>query len=132
MKTLIVEDDFTSNLVLKEILKPFGPIQSAKNGQEGVEAVRTALESGEPFDLVTLDIMMPEGMDGHQVLKEIRALEAAQGDPSKNRTKIIMTTSVSDPKSVVTALMGLADGYLVKPVDRTRMLDELRKLKLIA
>jgi len=130
MRTLIVEDDNTSHLLLKEILKPFGPAQSAMNGKEAVEAVRAALESGEPFDLVCLDIMMPE-MDGQQALKEIRALEEAQGDLASNGAKIIMTTALSDPKNVVAAFSGLADAYLVKPIDKARLLEELRKLKLI-
>ena len=126
MKTLIVEDDKTSHLLLKEILKPFGPSQSAGNGREAVEALRAALESGEPFDLVCLDIMMPE-MDGQQALQEIRALEEAQGSSG---AKIIMTTALDDPKNVITAFSGLADAYLVKPIDKARLLEELRKLKL--
>jgi two-component system chemotaxis response regulator CheY len=44
MKTLIVEDDFTSRLLLQEILKPYGPSHVAVNGREAVEAVRLALE----------------------------------------------------------------------------------------
>jgi two-component system chemotaxis response regulator CheY len=129
MKTLIAEDDPTSHLLLKEILKPFGPSQSAGNGREAVEALRAALESGEPFDLVCLDIMMPE-MDGQQALQEIRALEEAQGVLGSSGAKIIMTTALDDPKNVVAAFSGLADAYLVKPIDKARLLEELRKLKL--
>jgi two-component system chemotaxis response regulator CheY len=44
MKTLIVEDDFTSRLLLQEILKPYRPSHVAVNGREAVEAVRLALE----------------------------------------------------------------------------------------
>ena len=43
MKTLIVEDDFTSRLLLQEILKSFGPLHIAVNGQEAVDAVKIAL-----------------------------------------------------------------------------------------
>lgn len=73
MKTLIVEDDFTSRLILQEILKLHGPAHIAVNGIEAVEAVRTALESGEPYDLVCMDIIMPK-MGGQQALKHIRSL----------------------------------------------------------
>ncbi|MBI4763223.1 MAG: response regulator [Deltaproteobacteria bacterium] len=130
MKSLVVEDDFTSSLLLQEILKKYGPCQTAVDGQKALEAVRAASESGTPFDLICLDIMMPE-MDGHQALQQIRALEKAQGVLSPGGAKIIMTTALSDPKNVVEALSGLADAYLVKPIDKARLLDELRKLKLI-
>ena len=78
MKTLIVEDDFTSRLLLQELLKGYGPAHVAVNGKEAVEAARMAMDAGEPYDLICLDIMMPE-MDGHGALKEIRAQEEARG-----------------------------------------------------
>ena len=130
MKSLVVEDDFTSSLLLQEILKKYGPCQTAPDGQKALEAVRAASESGAPFDLICLDIMMPE-MDGQQALQQIRALEKAQRDVSRSGAKIIMTTALSDPKNVVEAFSGLADAYLVKPIDKARLLEELRKLKLI-
>ena len=74
MKTLIVEDDFTNRLLLQELIKGYGLPHVAINGKEALEAVRTALEADEPYDLVCLDIMMPE-MDGHTALMEMRALE---------------------------------------------------------
>ncbi len=130
MKSLVVEDDFTSSLLLQEILKKYGPCQTATDGQKALEAVRAASESGAPFDLICLDIMMPE-MDGQQALQQIRALEKTQGDLSQSGAKIIMTTALSDPKNVVEAFSGLADAYLVKPIDKARLIEELRKLKLI-
>ena len=44
MKALIVEDDFTSRLLLQELLKPYGATHIAVNGREAVEAVRIAVE----------------------------------------------------------------------------------------
>ena len=131
MKTLIVEDDFTSRLLLQEILKNYGPSHVAVNGKEAVEAVSAALESGEPYDLVCIDIMMPE-MDGQQALKQIRALEEAKGILSTDGAKIIMTTALGDMKNVMTAFSGLADDYLVKPIDKAKLLDQVRKCKLIS
>lgn len=60
MKTLIVEDDFTSRLFLQEVLKEFGEIHLAVNGQEGLTAFQEALNQGKPYNLICLDIMMPE------------------------------------------------------------------------
>ncbi len=78
VKTLIVEDELTSRVLLRELLKRFGPPHVAMNGTEAVEAVRVALQAGEPFDLICLDIMMPE-MDGQEALKRIRQLEEEAG-----------------------------------------------------
>jgi two-component system, chemotaxis family, chemotaxis protein CheY len=130
MKTLIVEDDFTSRLLLQELLKSYGPLHTADNGKEAVEAVRAALFKDEPYDLICLDIMMPE-MDGQEALRQIRALEETAGITSTHGTKIVMTTALGNVKNVATAYRELCDSYLVKPIDKTILLDELRKLKLI-
>ncbi len=130
MKTLVVEDDFTSRLLLQEFLQPYGTSHVAVNGAEAVEAVRGAMEAGEPYDLVCLDIMMPE-MDGQTALRQIRDIEEVRGIFSNKGVKIIMTTALSDVKNIVTAFSGLCDTYLMKPIDRAKLLMELRKLKLI-
>lgn len=130
MKILIVEDDLTSRLLLREMLKAYGPAQVAVNGKEAVAAVNAALDSGEPYNLICLDIMMPE-MDGQQALKHIRSMESARGVLPADRAIIIMTTTLSDVKNVVTAISGLTNGYLVKPFNKAKLLELLRKFKLI-
>lgn len=130
MKTLIVEDDFTSRLLMQELLNRYGPVHIAVNGLEATEAVRLSLEAGEPYNLICLDIMMPK-KDGHQALKEIRAMEEEHGIISTRGAKIMMTTAVNSIKSVSTAFHGLCDAYLVKPIKRATLLEELRKAKLV-
>ena len=130
MKTLIVEDEFTSRALLREILKRFGVPQIAMNGREGVEAVRTALEDGAPFDLICLDIMMPE-MDGQEALRRIRTLETQAGIDAEKRAKVIMTTALADRNTVVEAINAQCDYFLVKPIDGRVLLDELRRFGLI-
>jgi len=131
MKTLIVEDDFTSRLILQDLLSPYGPTHIAVNGTEATEAVRLAAEGAEPYNLVCLDILMP-GKDGHEVLKEIRDMEDSRGVLSTQGVKIVMTTSLSDMKNVLSAFKGLCDGYVTKPVDKAKLMGELRKLALVA
>jgi two-component system, chemotaxis family, chemotaxis protein CheY len=130
MKVLIVEDDFTSRLLMQEYLKSYGPTHIAVNGKEAVEAVRASLEMGDPYGLICLDIMMP-GMDGKQALKEIRALEESKGIFSTEGSKIIMTTALGGMQDKIDAFADLCDGYLTKPIHREQLLQELRKLDLI-
>jgi two-component system chemotaxis response regulator CheY len=130
MRTLIVEDDFTSRLLMQEYLKAYGLAHVAVDGQEAVEAVRLALEANQPYELICLDIMMP-GLDGHQALHEIRLLEEERGIYSSDGAKIIMTTALDDIENKISAFSGLCDAYLVKPIQKTKLLEELRKLKLI-
>ena len=78
MKTLIAEDDFTSRLLLQAILSPYGECHIAVNGREALHAFNLAHEEGHPYDLVCLDIMMPE-LDGHAVLSALRPLKRLKG-----------------------------------------------------
>jgi two-component system chemotaxis response regulator CheY len=130
MKTLIVEDDFTSRLLLQELLKNYGPSHVAINGKEAVEAVRLALEAGEHYDLICLDIMMPE-MDGQEALRQIREQEEARGIGSSKGAKILMTTALTDLKNVNAAYHSLCDAYLTKPIQKAKLLEQLHELKLI-
>ena len=130
MKTLIVEDDFTCRLLLLEYLKAYGLPHVAVNGKEVVEAVRMALEAGDPYQLICLDLMMPE-MGGQAALKQIRDLEEAKGILSTHGAKIVVTTALNDMKNVFTAFSSLGDAYLVKPIDRTKLLEIVRRLGLI-
>jgi len=130
MRTLIVEDDFTSRLLLQEILKHYGPVHIAVNGMEAVRAVDAGRKADEPYDLICLDIMMPE-MDGHAVLETIRGREEALGILSSDGSKIIMTTAVDQIKSVIQSFQGLCDAYLFKPIHKAKLLEQLRVLGLI-
>ena len=130
MKTLIVEDDVTSRVTLLGFLRRYGPAHMADNGREAVEAVRTALALGQHYELICLDILMPE-MDGLQALAEIRHLEEAAGIAGPDRAKIIMTTSVADEASIMKAREWHCDYFIVKPVQKEKLLDQLRRMGLI-
>lgn len=130
MKTLIVEDDFTSRFFLQEVLKEFGTIDVALNGKEAVKAVKKALKNGEPYQFICMDIMMPE-MDGQAAIKEIRKLEEKQNILSSKGAKIFMTTALNDVKNVGQAYSSLCDEYLTKPIDKVQLVNRLRKYGLL-
>jgi two-component system, chemotaxis family, chemotaxis protein CheY len=130
MKTLIVEDDFTSRVLLQELLKSYGPLHVAVNGKEALEAVRASLEMNEPYDLICLDIQMPE-MDGHSALKEIRSMEEEKGYSAGKRSRVFMTTALADRDNIMEAIKGQCDYFLAKPIQKKILLKELRRFKLI-
>jgi two-component system, chemotaxis family, chemotaxis protein CheY len=130
MKSLIIEDDLTSRVLLQRLLTPYGQCHVALNGREGLSAYGVALDTGHPYDLVCLDIMMPE-MDGHAALKEIRAMEELKIIDSTHGAKIIMISALGDIKNRSAAYQHLCDGYLVKPIDKTELLGLLDKLKVL-
>jgi two-component system chemotaxis response regulator CheY len=131
MKTLVVEDDFVSRLVLQKMLMPFGICNVAVNGKEAVEAFILAQNEGEPYDLICMDIMMPE-MNGREALKIIRQKEIDLNIPPQNETKIVMITALDTPKEVIDAYyQGGCTSYLVKPINKVKVINTVKELELI-
>lgn len=129
MKTLIVEDDFASRLLLQKCLSRYGECHIAVNGLEAVDAFRVGAEAHQPYDLICMDIMMPE-MDGQTALAKIRAYEEEAAVLWEDRVKIVMTTALHDIKQVMSSFHGLCDAYVCKPVDLGALIEQLKTLEL--
>lgn len=131
MKCLIVEDDRISSQVLEKMISVHGSYDTAADGKEAGELFRQAHESNTPYDLVLMDIMIPE-VDGLQAVLGIRKTEALFKVASAHRVKVIMTTALDDPRTLMKALYESdANSYLVKPIRMQKLEEELRALKLI-
>lgn len=131
MKILIVDDDQTSGKLLHSYLKMYGECHVAESGEEGFEAFKHAMQNNSPYELVTLDIMMPI-VDGHETLKAIRDFERSTLDAGGNAAKIIMVTALDDINTVMKSFEELCDGYLTKPVIRRDLFNELVKLDVLS
>ena len=131
MKCLIAEDDLATRELLQMLLSDVCECHVAANGRDAVSTFRTALDRDERFDLLCLDIMMPE-MDGHQVLRAIRGLEEAAGIDALAGVRVIMITSMRDSQHVLDAFREGCEAYIVKPVGRTALFEEMDKLGLLA
>ncbi len=83
--------------LLKNILSIYADCDFAYDGAEAIDAVRLALEDGEFYDLICLDIMMP-GTSGHEALQTIREMETERGICGSDGVKVIMTTALRDSK----------------------------------
>lgn len=132
LKFLIVEDEFISRTLLKEMLAPFGDCHTATNGDDAVDVLRHSYdEPGSRYDVVCLDIMMP-GKNGHEVLKELRQIEMSKGIKGVSATKVLMVTALDDSKNIMEAMVaGRCQAYLTKPISPMRLEEQLRTLHLI-
>jgi two-component system chemotaxis response regulator CheY len=131
MKTLIVEDDFTSRLLLQTFLARYGECHFAVNGEEAEKAFEVASGTGVPYDLICMDILMP-GTHGTEVVRRLRDLEESRGIGYREGAKIIMTTGVTDMKEVFKSFNNLCNGYVTKPIDTAKLLKEIEKVGLSA
>lgn len=131
MKTLIVEDEFSSRKILEKFLGEYGFYDLAMDGQEAIESFKMAWQEKKPYDLILLDIMMPN-LDGQEALKQIRTFEKEKGVIGFGEVKVIMVTALDDPRNVIEAFYeGGANSYLVKPIEKDNLKQELRNLGLI-
>ncbi|HAS88042.1 MAG TPA: response regulator [Desulfovibrio sp.] len=128
MRVLIVDDDFYCRNMLHEIMKPYAQCDIAVNGEEAVFAFKKGLESGNSYDLICLDLMMPE-MDGQQALREMRSIEKDFKVEEDGAVKVIVTTMLDDRKETHDAFfLGGATSYLVKPIEEDKLVKELKNL----
>jgi len=132
MKCLIVEDDRVSSQVLEKMVSRHGSYDTADNGAMALELFRNVQGSDSPYHLVLMDIMMP-AVDGLQSALRIRQMEESLGVNLARRVKIIMTTALDDPRTIMKALYESdADSYLIKPIRLQSLEDEMRALNLIS
>src|SRR3954447_9020451 len=105
---LIVDDVPMNRDLLSRRLKPQGhAVTVAENGREAMDKLRAAVP-GSGFDLVLLDIMMPE-MDGYAVLAAMKA------DPALRHVPVIVISALNELDSVVRCVELGAEDYLTKP-----------------
>ena len=132
MRVLIVDDDYYSRSFLEYILHSYALCDVAENGEEAVMAFQRALKEQEPYDLVCMDLRMPE-VDGSAAMREIRDVEKDHGVDKGRRAKIIITSVLEDAEETHDAMfLGDATAFLQKPIEEKALLIELKRLGLIS
>ncbi len=130
MKCLIVEDNFAARKLLAMYLSSCADCDIAVDGNEAVVAFSQAMDEKDPYDLICLDIMMPN-MDGREALKVIRQIESEHGISGLDCVKVIMTTSLGDSKNVIGSFREGCEAYIVKPVKKDKLFEEMEKLGVV-
>ncbi len=118
MRILFIEDDAMNRRVVRDMLSVAGlPLHEAENGPAGIALLSDALAAGDPFDLLLLDLRMPE-MDGFAVTRALREREDALRD-----LPIIIVTADASPGLEEQCLMAGADAVLHKPIAMQSLFD---------
>ncbi|WP_130471835.1 response regulator [Candidatus Magnetaquicoccus inordinatus] len=127
MRILVVDDEPHNRMLLQHMLKSFGECDLAVDGREAVEAFIMAFDDQRPYDLVLLDIMMPE-MNGQDALKSIRAYEQEKGVAGGSEAVVFMVSALDTETQVVEAFFkGHCTDYITKPINRDLLFAKLRE-----
>lgn len=129
MRILVVDDDNVSLAKMKAIMAKYGTVELVDSGYKAIEAVKHSYESGNIFDLCTMDIEMP-GIDGTETVERIRELEKkyiSQYEP----LKIIMVTVKGQENNIISSFYNGCEWYLRKPITPVDIEKALKKIKLI-
>lgn len=113
-KIIVIDDDTAVTDLLSVLLKSHGfEVRATNNSTDGLSLIRD-----EEFDLVILDLMMPE-MDGWEICKEVRSF---------SQVPIIVLSALNDPSMVASVLDAGADDYLTKPTPSRILVAHINRL----
>ncbi len=125
LSILVAEDNEINALLMRSLLTRLGHhAVITTNGEEALESWLAARSAGAPYDLVLMDIQMPQ-LDGIETTKRIRGREAGQPERRTPILALTANTLVEDRYACFEAGM---DGFLIKPLDREKLADALAGL----
>jgi PAS domain S-box-containing protein len=125
LSLLVAEDNEINALLMRSLLTRLGHhAVITTNGEAALESWLAARSAGAPYDLILMDIQMPQ-LDGIETTKRIRAHEAGQAGRLTPILALTANTLVEDRYACFEAGM---DGFLVKPLDRDKLADALAGL----
>jgi CheY-like chemotaxis protein len=119
-RVLLVEDIEINREIVQELLKPTGlTIECAENGREAVRMYSAAPES---YDMIFMDLQMPE-MDGFTATRRIRALDI----PAARTIPIVAMTANVFSEDVAHCLKAGMTDHVGKPLEMRIVLEKLRR-----
>lgn len=119
MRVLVADDNKTNRTILVKMLESFGcRAKSVSGGAKAIKLLKMAFEVKDPFRVLLLDMMMP-GIDGEHTSIIIK------NTPEIRDTLVIILTSLGSQGDVSRMRAIGCDGYLVKPVKQSLLLDTI-------
>jgi len=125
LSVLIAEDNEINALLTRSLLSRMGhrPVVTT-TGQAAFESWLAAQSAGAPYDLVLMDLQMPD-LDGVEATKRVRQREAQSG---ARRTPIFALTANAVVEDRYACFEAGMDGFLIKPLDRERLAELLQRV----
>ncbi|MFC1532055.1 HDOD domain-containing protein [Thermodesulfobacteriota bacterium] len=127
MKILIVDDELVSRMKMQKIMNSIGECEAVESGSAAVMSFSSALKNKAPFELITLDVSMPE-MNGIEILNKYRAIEKEMKVPNEKQVKVMMVTSQADKETIITCVKAGCNDYITKPFDKAIIISKLQKM----
>lgn len=125
LSILVAEDNEINALLMRSLLTKLGHrVVIAVHGEAALESWLAASSAGTPYDLVLMDIQMPQ-LDGIEATKRIRVHEAGTGGHHTPILALTANTLVEDRYACFEAGM---NGFLIKPLDREKLDEALAGL----
>ncbi|MBN8934722.1 MAG: response regulator, partial [Rhizobiales bacterium] len=122
---LVAEDNEINALLTRTLLTRLGHRPTVvENGAAALASWRAARDAEAAFDLILMDVHMPD-VDGLEAARQIREAEAGRGGP---RTPIVALTANAFAEDRDACLSAGMDGFLVKPLERERLVAALSEL----
>jgi CheY-like chemotaxis protein len=127
LQILLADDNAVNQTVAKRMLEKLGYVVTlAGNGKEALDSVKARALSGNPFDLVLMDVQMPE-MDGLAATRAIRNWEAGQ-----QRIPVIALTAHAMDSHRAECIAAGMDSYISKPLQLNQLVAEIERLCPVA
>lgn len=123
-KVLVVDDYLDNRELMVTLLDGKAKCDEAEDGEAALRAYNESVKSKEPYDFILLDVAMP-GMDGIDVLHEIRSKERAGGVDLGEGIPIIMVTAYKE--SFMDAFNHGCDDYILKPIDVDQLISKMQE-----
>jgi CheY-like chemotaxis protein len=125
LSILVAEDNEINALLMRSLLSRLGhKAVITTNGEEALESWLSAKSAGAAYDLVFMDIQMPQ-LNGIETTKRIRTIEA--GQPGR-RTPILALTANTLVEDRYACFEAGMDGFLIKPLDREKLAEAIAGL----
>ena len=123
LRVLVVDDNAAAREILQEPLGGVvGRVDAVASGAEAIAAIREHDATDQPYDMIFMDWRMP-GMDGLQASRHIKSDETLSHQPA-----IVLVTAFGREEVREEAERMQLDGFLVKPVTKSMLVDTLVNL----
>jgi CheY-like chemotaxis protein len=125
-RVLMVEDNPVNMMIAVALLERWGAIvDQADDGASALHAIDVAHDSGNPFDIVLMDVQMP-GMSGHEVTRRLRQRY------DRHTLPIVALTAAALVSEREDAMAAGMNDFLTKPIDAERLRQTLRHVLMEA